>query len=126
MKKIFFLLCLFAINLTDAQQTTFDNLAVGLKQGNEKIVLAQVVDKLLLNIDQKEAVYSKSQAEMILKNFFKKNPPLRFEYIFVGKKSNVNCAVGILSCKEKEYRISITLKEVVPVYKLEQLTIEQK
>lgn len=126
MKKLLYLFCFFVFNLGYAQQTTFDNLALGLKKGDESLVLNQVVDKILLNINQKEAVYSKSQAAMILKQFFQKNPPLRFEYTFVGKKSDVHCAVGILSCKEKEYRISIVLKKAIPVYKLEQLAVEEK
>lgn len=124
-----FIACLcvfFSLSVSFAQEADYTKLESGFRSGNEKIILTHVVDKILLNIDQKEAVYSKSQAEMILKDFFTKNPPVAFNYIFKGNKDGAACAVGIMECKNKKYRISITLKEVKPIFKLEQLNIEGK
>jgi hypothetical protein len=126
MKYLLCLLLSFTVFSSFSQELAFDKLEIGFQKGDEKIILTHVVDKLLLNIEQKESVYSKSQAEMILRDFFTKNPPKSFKFIFKGTKGGSTCAVGILVCANKEYRVSIALKEETPIFKLEQLNIEAK
>lgn len=124
----FFLSLLFVLSITTfsySQDKLYADIERAFQQGDEKTILANVSDKLLFEIDKKESVYSKSQAEMILRDFFAKNKPSSFKLIFKGKaKGNSAYAVGIMESGTKTFRITMTLKESGTLFKIEQLAIE--
>ena len=79
--------------------------------------------KMLISIDGKEGVYSKSQGAQILSNFFKSNPPESFSFDFKGKEEGASSfAVGYYHSKQK-FRVSIKFKNVKEQYLIESLTI---
>lgn len=109
------------------QDKLYADLERAFQRGDEKTILANASDKLLLEIDKKESVYSRSQAEMILRDFFSKNRPSSFKLIFKGSaKGSSAYAVGILESGSKKFRVTITLKESGTVFKIEQLSVEEE
>lgn len=92
-------------------------------KGNAIEIVNQGTTKMLISIDGKEGVYSKSQGTQILSNFFKNNPPESFSFDFKGKEKGASTfAVGYYHSKQK-FRVSIKFKNVSGKYLIESLTI---
>lgn len=82
--------------------------------------------KILINVLGKEGAYSKSQAGLVLKDFFGKNPGDQFEYVFKGKQSNEGTfAIGNYKAKESTFRVTVHFKKVSDDFKIESLKIEK-
>jgi len=92
------------------QADIVDDLAVQLKTGNSKEIAKSFASSVELLIVDQEDVYSKAQAEQILKDFFVKNPPLKVAIIH-RSNSNPNFRYGIFSLQTKamKYRVNVTL-----------------
>jgi hypothetical protein len=56
----------------------YDDIALAVKTGNYKEVARHFNVRIELKIGETEDIYSKSQAEMILRDFFAKNPAVNF------------------------------------------------
>jgi len=103
----------FTSNLSLAQSDDFELVGKIIKTGNAKDLVKQFHTTIELNIDGKEASYSKSQAEAVLKNFFSKNPPTAFTINHKGaSKSGLPYAIGQYKNELGNYRVWIRLKEV--------------
>jgi hypothetical protein len=83
-------------------------------------------DKILLNILDKEGAYSRSQAGMMLKDFFSKKPCSEFKFIFKSKETSDGCfAIGTYESKGEGYRVTIHFKKESSSSKIETLTIQK-
>ena len=96
----------------------------------EKNSSAQLVglskDKVLINVLGKEGVYSKSQAGLVLKDFFTKNPGSQFDFFFKGKESSEGTfAIGKYVSRSGEFRVTIHFKNISGKYRIESLSIER-
>lgn len=104
--------------------TTFTALERAFAEGDAKKICAYVDNKILLEINKSESVYSKSQAEIILKDFFDKNKPKSYK---VNSKSTTKgnyAMIGTMSTEaDKNYRISIKLREDGNVFVLDKISI---
>ena len=105
-----------------------DNLAVHLKNGNSKEIAKNFSSSVELLIVDQEDVYSKAQAEQILKDFFGKNPPIKTSIIH-RLNSNPNFRYGIFSLQTKnlKYRVNITLmyQKAANAFLITELRIEK-
>ena len=89
-------------------------------------------DKVLINIMGKENVYSQSQANLVLKDFFKRKPGSSFKFFFKGQDtvkktkqlSDGSFAIGNYKSKNSEFRVTIHLKKMSNEFKIESLIIE--
>lgn len=101
----------------------FSDLEKAFQEGDATSIISQSGEKILLNVSQKEGVYSSSQATQILKTFFEKNPANSFEFTFKGKEDGTNSfAVGTYVAK-KSYRVSIKFKLKKEKYEIEAISI---
>lgn len=83
-------------------------------------------DKILMNILGKEGAYSKSQAGLVLKDFFAKKPVTAFKFIFKSKETtDGSFAIGNYESKSETFRVTIHFKKVSSDFKIESLTIEK-
>ena len=65
-----------------------------------------------LSIKNKEDVYSKAQAQLIIKDFFKKNHPSNFKIILEGKNSDSNFAICDLETALKSFKVYLLYQKV--------------
>ena len=96
-----------------AQGEVIKNVRTAIKTGNSK-ELSQHFDSMVgLNFDGEKSSYSKSQAEFVLKDFFKKNPPLDFQIIHQGvsKNKSFNYIMGEYKVTNGSFRIYILIKQ---------------
>jgi peptide methionine sulfoxide reductase MsrA len=115
MKPLRYLIALMlAVSFSPVKSYTdiFDELAVIIKNGDARQIsryFGSNVDLTILNIEE---VYSKAQAEQILKDFFAKNPAKSFTIIHKGlSKEGSKYAIGsYVSVQGTTYRTYLFVK----------------
>lgn len=124
MKKIFIVLLvflstgLFALPLS----TSIIN---ALKMGNATELSRYFETSIDLSIPGNEGAFSKTQSELILKNFFIKNQPSNFKIMHSGdSKNNTHYSIGTLTTAKANYRVYILYKETGTVTTILELRIE--
>lgn len=80
------------------------------KEGNARQLATFFNAHIEVEILDNEDVYSKAQAELIVKNFFYRHPPSTFEIIHGGSTSRGSYAIGDLITTNGRYRVSILIK----------------
>lgn len=110
MALVGFLMVFYTIVI--GQDDVINNVERAIKAGSSKELsrfFNQTVD-ITLNGDISS--YSKMQAEYVLKDFFKRNPPENFEIVHNGSsKGGLKYAIGKYSCKKGLYRVWMRIKE---------------
>lgn len=107
------------------QQQSFESMMVAaFKVGNAEKIASYFSENVDLSIAGKEDLYSKSQAEQILKTFFLAHKPKDFSIIHKGKSGQSEYFIGELSA-EKVYRVTINSKAVNGVKRITSLTITE-
>ena len=108
---IAFLILMVSSNVA-AQGDVIDNVKTAIKTGSSKELGKYFGSTIDLNFDGEKSSYSKSQAEFVLRDFFKNNPPLNFEYIHQGaSKQGLKYVIGKYSIKNGSFRIWILFKK---------------
>tara|TARA_R110002072_G_scaffold20688_4_gene74867 strand:- start:24415 stop:24795 length:381 start_codon:yes stop_codon:yes gene_type:complete len=96
------------------------------ESNNYSGIVSSGKSKMLLNVLGKEGVYNKSQAGLVLKDFFTRKPGNQFEFVFKGKESlEGTFAIGNYTSKNEKFRVTIHFKKLDDEYKIESLTIEK-
>jgi hypothetical protein len=76
-------------------------------KGNSQQLANYFNKSIELLINQKEEVYSKAQAELIIKDFFNKHEPDTFKIENEGVSDGINYSIGILLTTNGKFRIYI-------------------
>jgi hypothetical protein len=95
-----------------------------LKTGNSKELSKFFNTNIDLTILDKQDIYSKTQAEIILKDFFSKNPPSNFTVIHQGGKEGSQYVIGNLTTSNGTFRLTLALKSQDNSLLIQQLRIE--
>lgn len=100
-----------------AQDNVIDNVKTAMGSGSSKELSQYFGSIVELNFDGEKSSYSKSQAEFVLKDFFKKNPPLDFEYIHQGSsKQGFRYVIGKYTIEGSSFRVYILFKKNEDTY----------
>ena len=83
-------------------------------QGGSSSELARYFNPTIsLNINGQQGEYSKNQAEIVLKDFFKKNPPIDFSLVFKNEnQSSVSTYIGEYASGQGSYKVFIKVSQV--------------
>lgn len=77
--------------------------------------LAVLFDKQIELVIETETVdftaISASHAELILKSFFRKNPPQNFQYIYQGNTSRLRYSTGIYKTNGQTFSIYVLMRQ---------------
>lgn len=107
-------------------QGVLDEISIALKTGNAS-QLARVFDNSVeITIVNSDDVYSKSQAEMILKKFFNSNPPESFQFVHQGNSAEgSHYGIGNYSSSEgTNYRTYVYVKQKGEKYLIQEIRFE--
>ena len=97
-----------------------DNISIALSSGSAKELTNFFNDVVELKIDGQKENYSKKQAEVIMKNFFSKYPPVRFNKIHDGSSpEGLLYVLGKYSHKEGSHRVYMLIKQLDGKYKID-------
>jgi hypothetical protein len=106
------IIVLVASQRTSAQSDVIDNVRVAIKTGSSKELAKYFGSTVELNFDGEKSSYSKSQAEFVLRDFFKNYPPSDFEYIHQGaSKQGLKYVIGNYSITGGSFRIWVLFKK---------------
>lgn len=122
---IFFLLVCSSSGVSQNQGDLPQKLITAFKQGNSISLSNFFGDRIQLTIQDKEAIYSKSQAKQIMAKFFREFPPTGFNKKHVGGKPEARYVIGSLLTKKGNFRVNFLLKSNTGKFVVHQLRIEK-
>ena len=115
---------LFATGLF-SQDVVKDQVVEALRSGNSKDLSALFIANIDLTVKETADVYSKAQAEQILRKFFNDHPPVGMVIEHSGvSKSGDKYFIGILRTTTGYFRTTFFLKRVDESFQVKQLRIE--
>ncbi|MFL5751917.1 MAG: DUF4783 domain-containing protein [Bacteroidia bacterium] len=111
--------------LTDPYNDISDDIINAVKQGNAQTIAKYFNEKIDLKILDQEDVYSKAQAESVLKDFFAKHKIKDFTPSHSSANKTANqFVVGSLETSNGKYRLSFLIKKFEDKYLISQFRIE--
>jgi len=130
MKKMFYIcswIILMFPALSSAQADKLpEDIVLSFEAGNAAELAKHFHSNVELIILEEEDVYSRSQAEQIIRKFFSEHKPSAFRVIFEGGKENSRYAIGSLATSSTRYRVYILMKKQENTPLIHQLRIEQE
>ncbi len=109
------------------EDTTIKNIATALKAGSAKELIALCNRTVEIKIDGESSNYSKSQAEVVLKNFFSENPAKNFIYIHQGSSpEGLKYNIGKYTHASGSYRVVMFIKRIGNNYLIDTLNFSKE
>ena len=126
MKELKKMLLLLLISSSVFAADIYDEIANSIRTGDAKQLAVYFSNSIDLTIMDKENVYSKAQAEFILKDFFSKNPPKSFNILHKGSSpEGTQYAIGnLVTTTGKTFRTSFYIKSNDGKFVLQELRIK--
>lgn len=116
---------LFTTNVLYAD--VFDDVVNGLKTQNAKEVAKYLNGNVDLTINNQEGVYSKQQAEMMIKNFLVQNPPKTVTVQHRGSSAQgAKYAIANYETEQGKFRVYIFMKMVGAQMLVHEMRIEKE
>jgi hypothetical protein len=114
-------------NGVSAQSEVINNLRASIKAGSSKELVKNFNTMVELNFEGAKSNYSKSQAELVMKEFFKKYPPEDFQYIHKGSsKEGLTYVIGKYSFESGSFRVWILVKKFDDRYLVELINFNKE
>lgn len=126
MNRVLILLASIAFSLgLSAQDAVKDKVVQAMKVGNPKELVSTFIPNIDLTVKETSDVYSRAQAEQILRKFFNDHPPvdLVIEHSGVSKFGD-KYFIGILRTRSGYFRVTFFLKKSDEELQVKQLRIE--
>ena len=101
-----------------------DDVIVAMKTGNASQVAKYFDNNVEITMPDKSNSYSKSQGELVLKDFFTTNIVKSFEVIHKGENAGSQYCIGTLVTKAGTYRTTIFMKQKGDQQVLQELRFE--
>jgi len=110
MKRSLLLLPVFLIAISTFSQGGIEDVISAMKSGNASGVTKYFDSYVDITIDDKGSNYSRSQGELILKDFFSNNGVRSFELKHKGNNDNGDYCIGTLQTKNGNYRATVYMR----------------
>jgi len=124
MKQIFTLLTISVLMTASTVFSSIDEVIAAMKTGNAAEVARFFDNTVEINMPDKSNSYSKSQAQLVLKDFFSTNGVKSFTVIHKGENSGSQFCIGTLLTKSASYRTTIFMKQKGDKQVLQGITFE--
>lgn len=103
-----------------------DEVVAAMKAGNAAQVARYFDQAVEINLPDKGGSFSKSQAEIVLKDFFANNPVKGFEVIHKGQNAGSQYCIGTLLTRNGSFRTTIYMKQKGDLQVLQELRFESR
>ena len=124
-KLMFLLFGIFALTEVARAQIP-DEIVISIQNGNDVTLASFFNENVELVVQSHDDVYSKSQAQQIVAEFFKANKPKQFTIIHQGGKEGARYAIGSLTTNTGIFRVYFLLKTKNNNSYIHQLRIEKQ
>lgn len=105
--------------------TSINEVVNGLKTGNASKLSRYFDNTIDITLSDKSNSYSRSQAELVLKDFFTTNVVVNFVLIHTGDNSGSQYLIGNLQTRRGTYRTTIYIKQKADGQMLQELRFER-
>ncbi len=102
-----------------------DEVVSAIKNGDASQLSKYFDNTIEITLADKSNSYSKSQAELVLKDFFNNNGVKDFEIVHKGDNTGAQFIIGTLKTKNGEYRTTIYMKKNGDRQLLQELRFEK-
>ena len=106
--------------------TGIDEVVAAMRSGNSTLIAKYFDDLVDISMPDKSNTYSKTQAELVLKDFFTNNPVKKFEIIHKGENAGSQFCIGTLYTKNGSFRTTIFMKQKGGGQLLQELRFENR
>lgn len=103
-----------------------DEIVLSIQNGNHEVLASYFNQNVELVVQTHDDVFSKSQAQQIVAEFFKANKPKQFTIIHQGGKDGARYAIGSLVTNTGTFRVYFLLKNNEENSYIHQLRIEKQ
>ena len=125
MKKTLLYLTLISVVSFSFSIDMVDDVAVAIRSGNTKSISNYFIENIDLKVIEQEDVYSKQQAEMILRDFFTKHPVKSFTIAHKSTPQNGSqYIIGTLETTNGKFRVYFLNKTTGSETLIQQFKIE--
>jgi uncharacterized protein DUF4783 len=123
-RSLFFLLIIAASSFS-FKLDVIDDIAAAIRSGNPKNISKFFIDNIDLKVIEQEDVYSKQQAEMILKDFFTKHAVKAYTVAHKSQpKAGSQYVIGTLETSNGKFRTYFLIKTAGAQTLIQQFRIE--
>ena len=124
--SVLVVVCVFAL-FSFAEAQNLDDISFSIKTGNSKELAKKLDSSVEITILNKEATYSKAQAEMVLKNFFSKHTPKPFKIIHTGNsQEGSKYGIGKLVTGNGTFRTYVYAKQRANDFYIQEIRFEEE
>lgn len=124
MKQFFTLITIGTLISSFTLFSSIDEVINAMKAGNATDIAKFFDNTVELNMPAKSNNYSKSQAELVLKDFFTANTVKSFDVIHKGENAGSQYCIGTLVTKNGSFRTTIFMKQKGDKQVLQEITFE--
>jgi len=115
----------FQAKSVQSQDSVSDKVTEAISEGDASELSKLFNSTIDINIPENDGTYSKNQAEIIVKKFFKKNPVTKFSINHSGSSNDGSkYSIGTYLSNDKTYRVYFLLKKTLEKYFIQQLQFE--
>ncbi len=104
---------------------SIDDVVSAIKTGNASQISKFFDNTIEITLSDKSNTYSKSQGEVVLKDFFNNNAVNGFEIVHRGENAGAQFIIGNLTTKNGAYRTTIFMKQKGDKQLLQELRFEK-
>ena len=126
MKRFFTLSILITFLSSFVFSVGIDDVISAMRSGNSGQVAKFFDNNVEISMPDKSNSYSKSQAELVLKDFFVNNPVKGFAVIHKGENAGSQYCIGTLQTRTGSYRTTIFMKQKGDGQVLQELRFENR
>lgn len=106
------LLWLHAPSAIPSQLESIDSIVAAIESGSSSELASFFDSSISMNVNGQQGEYSKSQAEIILRDFFKKNPSQGFALIFQNENpGSLSTYIGEFASNQGKYNVFIKVSQ---------------
>ena len=126
MKRTLLLLPVLLITICSFAQAGIDDVISAIKNGNASGVTKYFDNYVDISMPDKSSNYSRSQGEVIIKDFFSTSGIRNFDVKFKGNNDNGDYCIGTIQTKNGSYRATVYMrvkagKQVIQDIRIQQL-----
>jgi uncharacterized protein DUF4783 len=90
---------------------SIDDITTAMRSGNAGQLSRYLDTRVDISLPEKSDTYSKSQAEMIIRDFFSTNGVRNFQVKHKGENGGSEFCIGVLQTRNGDYRTTLFMKQ---------------
>ena len=111
MKKLKGMAAIFiALLLLSFKPYNIDDVATAIRSGNVNQLSAYLDSRVDITLPDKSDTYSKTQAEMVIRDFFQNNGVQNFQVKHKGENAGSEFCIGVLKTRNGDYKTILFMK----------------